>query len=303
MLPTTEGPGCLSVILGPAEHFTLDVGLPVLAGESTEIIFKDVRDCGISGSFVLGRSEEWLIGGATAPVADDLEGAAGRLYRELLEASAGMHLARIWNYVPAINGAGPLGVENYRHFCKGRSIAFETRFGRSFRQFLPSASAVGCRPGALTVIFAASPRAPRHIENPLQVPAYDYPMLHGPRPPSFARATVVETGAGSTVFISGTSAIRGHSTVSPRNTGEQLECTLENLGEVSRACGIGSDLGATRACRRHFKVYLRHAEDLAMVTPFLDERLFRPGDSVSYLKAGICRQALNVEIEATLWEI
>src|SRR6185369_4357459 len=103
----------------------------------------------------------------------------------------------------AINESGPGEMENYRIFCRGRSLAFERHFCAGFKARLPAASAVGSKSSALTVAFAASTRPPRHVENPLQVPAYDYPGEYGPRAPSFARATIVPGANDATVFISG----------------------------------------------------------------------------------------------------
>lgn len=275
--------------------------LPVLAGEAVEDFFAPAREAGEAGHFRVFREGGWWVGAASvATTPAELEVATHRLYAELFAAARGHHLVRIWNYVPDINGAGPGGLENYRAFCRGRSLAFEREHGAGFNRFLPAASAVGCRDGRLTIAFAASDEAPQHFENPLQVPAYRYPEQYGPRPPSFARATAVPRGGGSpAVFVSGTAAIRGHATIAPESTAAQLECTLENLRVISRVCGLGDDLAAG-ARARHFKVYLRHAEDCAPVATTLESSLLRAADRVSYVQADICRAALRVEIEATL---
>jgi hypothetical protein len=237
------------------------------------------------------------------PAVPGLEDTVRGLYATLLEATEEWSLARIWNYVPAINGPGPGGLENYRLFCRGRSLAFERRFGAGFQARLPAASAVGCQPGLLTMVFAANSVRARHVENPLQVAAYDYPPEFGPRPPSFARATVVPGLRGATVFISGTAAIRGHATVAPLSPARQLDCTLENLGAVARACGLGPDLDERGRSTRHFKVYVRHAADLSLIAAVLAERLLVPTDRVTYVRADICRASLLVEIEASLFGV
>ncbi|MDB6113912.1 MAG: hypothetical protein JWQ62_857 [Lacunisphaera sp.] len=297
---TTELPA-LRIAFGAGGIF--DAGVPVLAGEAVEELFGAARPAGRMGDVALFQSGDWLIGAATVPGGDGLEEATRRLYRDIFTATNGRHLARIWNYVPAINETGAGGLENYRVFCRGRSLAFEQHYGTGFNARLPSASAVGTKAAALTVAFAACAIAPRHVENPLQVPAYAYPGEYGPRPPSFARATVVPGREQAAVFISGTAAIRGHATLPTRDTGEQLECTLGNLREISRACGIGPDLDAGGASTRNFKVYLRHAEDRAMVAATLDGRLLTGTDRVSYLQANICRATLLVEIEVSLFGV
>ncbi len=291
----------LKIALGADHAGLIDAGLPVLGGETVEELFPGAQPAGRAGALTLFRQGDWLLGGATVFTGGlGLEEVTEGLYTDIFQAAHGLHLARIWQYVPAINAPGPGGLENYRIFSRSRSLAFERQYGAGFKQLLPSASAVGSKLGALTVLFAASPTAPRHVENPLQVSAYDYPEDYGPRAPSFARATVVPGGP---VFISGTAAIRGHATVAPHELAPQLDCTLENLAEISRACGLGSDLDRGGRSARHFKVYLRHAADQAAVAATLEQKLLQPADRVSYLHADICRAPLLVEIEATLLDV
>ncbi|WP_145928812.1 hypothetical protein OH491_16085 [Termitidicoccus mucosus] len=289
---------------------------PLLAGAALERIFPDARPAASAparadGDFALfshGDGDD-LIGCARVPAGRDLADAAHRIYRRLFGHAAGLHLHRIWNYVPRINEPSPgNGEENYREFCRGRSLAFEQAFGRDFARALPAASAVGCEGAELALVFVAGKTAPRHVENPAQIPAYEYPADYGPRAPGFARATIVPDGAGGAgearcVFISGTAAIKGHATVAPGRLVRQIECTLDNLRLISRACGAGDDLGAGGApgrWRRHFKIYLRRAADLEEARLALHGTLLRADDVVTWLRADICRAALGIEIEATL---
>jgi hypothetical protein len=276
----------------------LDV--PWLDGARIEEVFPAVRPIGLDQGVRLFQSGSLLLGHAHEPfVAKELAVRTESLYRRILRATAGQHLYRIWNYVPQIN-AHTAGMENYRAFCQGRSLAFEATLGGAFQPQLPAASAVGCRGTRLDAIFVAGAAAPVHFENPEQVPAYLYPVEHGPRAPSFARATVVREAAQTWTFISGTSAIKGHETVAPGALEGQLDCTLDNLRLMSRKSGLGDNLGAGDLARRLFKVYLRHAGDLAATRQRLEHSLFHAGDVVTYLHAEICRVALNIEIEASL---
>jgi enamine deaminase RidA (YjgF/YER057c/UK114 family) len=293
----------LRIALGAGEAGRFDAGAPVLAGEAEENQFGAALPAGEVGSLSLFQTDDWLLGAATVPAAGDLERVSHRVYEDIFQAAGGRHLARIWNYVPAINEVDPAGLENYRAFCRGRSLAFEQRFGRGFNAWMPAASAVGRRAGALTVMFAACSSAPRHVENPLQTSAYDYPAEYGPRAPSFARATVVPAPKGATVFISGTAAIRGHETIAAHDVGRQLECTLENLRAISAACGLGRDLDRNGGSTRHFKIYVRHAADYPAVAARLAELLLVSTDRVSYVRADICRSELLVEIEASLFGV
>jgi hypothetical protein len=282
----------------PAGH-GLHLPVPLLAGEATEKIFDEVHPSGEQDGFRLFRRGGLLLGCALEPARPDLVAQTQQLYQRLIALARGRHLYRIWNYVPRIN-AHVAGLENYHAFCRGRSLAFEEALGPAFKQALPAASAVGGDDHHLAVIFAAGSTAPRHIENPEQIPAYEYPREHGPRPPSFARATVVEEDGRSYAFISGTSAVKGHATVAPGVVREQLACTLDNLRIISQAIGLGDTFGAGKSLARHFKIYLRHAGDLAAVRSALEAALLQPGDRVTYLRADICRAALNLEIEAAL---
>jgi chorismate lyase / 3-hydroxybenzoate synthase len=277
----------------------LRVALPLLAGASSEQLLMDAAEPVTRDGCTLFQRGRWLAGFAVATPKLELEAAAGELYRRLFAVTTELHLYRIWNYVPQINALAQ-GLENYHRFCRGRSLAFEEKFGKGFQRLLPSASAVGAVAGPLAIGFLAGEADPQHFENPRQVPAFEYPREYGPRPPSFSRATAVGTERGRQVFISGTAAIRGHATVAPYDLEAQLACTLENLGLVSRAAGTGPGLGEPPDWRRAFKVYLRHAADLAKVQARLDRDLLRPGDAVTYLQADICRADLLVEIEAIL---
>jgi enamine deaminase RidA (YjgF/YER057c/UK114 family) len=216
-------------------------------------------------------------------------------------ATRGRHLVRIWNYLPQIN-AHTAQLEHYRAFCQGRSVAFESELGDRFQPWLPAASAVGSGGTDFDVIFAATETEPRHFENPEQVPAYNYPPEHGPRAPSFARATVAHDGQRAWTFISGTSAVKGHQTVAPGSLTAQIDCTLDNLSLISRTIGLGDNLGAGKISDRYFKIYLRHATDLAATQARLNHSLLQPSDRATYLQADVCRAALTIEIEATLLE-
>jgi chorismate lyase/3-hydroxybenzoate synthase len=278
----------------------LHIDVPLLGGATTEEVFPAAKPAGFERGVQLFQSGGLLLGYAHEPlVAGELAVRTEALYERVLGVTRGRHLYRIWNYVPRINEHGA-GLENYRAFCQGRSLAFEATLGGGFQPQLPAASAVGCHGTQLEVIFVAGEAAPVHFENPEQVPAYLYPREHGPRPPSFARATVAHDGQATWTFISGTSAIKGHETVAPGALEGQLECTLDNLRIMSRRSGLGDDLGAGRIAKRQFKVYLRHARDYAAARAQLERALFRTDDVVTYLHADICRAALNIEIEATL---
>jgi hypothetical protein len=275
------------------------LAMPVLAGEACETLFADLESVGRSENFELFASADWLIGRCIAPQQPAVGAQTETLYAELLALTQarGRHLARIWNYVADINVGSAEGLEIYRAFCRGRSLAFE-RAG--WTGPLPAASAVGGALGKMAIVFAAATERPEARENPEQVPAFEYPPDYGPRPPSFSRAMQVNTGGRAWAFISGTSAIKGHASQAPGDLAGQIACTLDNLRLISRACGLGDRLAAQSAAARHFKIYLRRAGDLETVQAALEGEWLRPQDRVTWLRADICRAELLLEIEATV---
>ena len=287
--------------LGNVKEGVLGADLPLLGGEPSEILLGQAVAGKRYGEVWTWAGPDGIAGFARVPARQGLEPAGHQTYSEIIRATQGLNLYRLWNFVPSINDNGPEGIENYRSFCRGRSLAFESGLGPGFARNLPAASAVGTASAELTVVFLAGNRPVRHYENPVQLPAYEYPQEHGPRPPSFSRASVVSTGETSDAYISGTSSVVGHETVAPDETAGQLVCTFENLRRISQACGLGGDMGSHSGGRRHFKVYIRHERDLALVSNAMKAEGFLAGnDRISYVRADICRAALNVEIEVAV---
>jgi len=277
----------------------LAVALPVFGGEAHEELLASAEVTPLCEGGAVFRTDTRVAGFVLAPMEADLEAAARDLYVRIFAAAHGHHLYRVWNYVPQINAVeGDL--ENYRRFCRGRSVAFEQHFGDSFRRQLPAASAVGTPTGPLAAAFVAGLTAPRHCENPRQVPAFEYPPAYGPRPPTFSRATLVSEDGRHELFISGTAAIRGHATVAAHDLAAQLACTRDNLHVIAATAGAGADFGAADGWQRTLKVYVRRDTDLLQVRNDLERHLLRPGDEATYLQADLCRAELLVEIEAVL---
>jgi enamine deaminase RidA (YjgF/YER057c/UK114 family) len=274
---------------------TLHIALPVLGGTGAQALLSDASPAVVREGCTVCVQGGRLAGFALAPAQLDLEAATRELYRRLFAVTSDYPLIRIWNYVPQIN-AVPDGLENYRHFCRGRSLAFEDRFGPQFQLHLPAASAVGSPRGPLALAFLAGHESVRHFENPQQVPAFEYPSLYGPRSPSFSRATL----AGTQLFISGTAAIRGHQTIAVGDLQGQLSCTHENLQRIADTAGAGPHLGRETARYRAFNVYVRRDTDLLHVKNYLERHVLQPRDEVTYLQADLCRAELLVEIEAVL---
>lgn len=239
-----------------------------------------------------------LLFGAIELAESDLEASTAAAYRQifaLLEDLAFPHLWRVWNFIPHIN-VEAAGLERYRRFNVARQEAFAAA-GRASLAAVPAASAVGSAAGNLAIYFVAGRAAPLPIENPRQLSAYDYPPEYGPRSPLFARACLAPYADGELLFISGTASIVGHRTLHAGNVGAQTRESLANIDAVLAAANESAHHRQLARADLAYKVYIRHAADLAAIRRELDAWL--PGAAAVYLQADICRAELLVEIEAS----
>lgn len=275
------------------------IGLPnvVVQGPPTDDAEADVAADRCRDGVSLWRQGDALWGAAVRPVAPGgYEAAARQIYHAVLAATGQLYLHRAWNFLPDINGRG-VRIENYHAFCLGRGAALDEAFGPDVDRRLPAATGVGTPGDRAVVIFVAGPASPRHVENPAQTPAYRYPDRYGPRPPSFARGTIVPRGAGQRLFVSGTGAIRDSESLHARDVEAQCRVVLENIALVAGAAGLPG-LDRTTPGRRAFRVYLRHPSDWPRVKALLRAGLLRPEDELQAVQADICREELLMEIEA-----
>ena len=232
-----------------------------------------------------------------------LQQAAESAYRQvfgLLDTLRYPYLFRFWNYFADIN-THSFGLERYRQFNLGRQDAFIAH-GRGRAGNVPAACALGSTRGPLSIAFLAGRVAPLSIENPRQISAYEYPPQYGPRSPMFSRASLVHLRQEALLFVSGTASIVGHETLHLANAVAQTRETMTNikavLDEANRdrnhiASHPGFDLASL-----YYKVYVRHAADLAQIRA---ELVHCVGDALKavYLQADVCRRELLLEIEAT----
>ncbi|HWV17652.1 MAG TPA: hypothetical protein VNZ68_03655 [Rhodocyclaceae bacterium] len=216
----------------------------------------------------------------------------------LLEAEGYPHLWRVWNYLADINDESD-GLERYRQFNVGRHEAFEA-YGRLNTESVPAACALGTRDSEvpLSIAFLAAREAPRAIENPRQVAAYEYPPAYGPRSPTFARAVLGQLPGQSLLFISGTASIIGHASVHSGDVQAQTHETLDNIQALLDEAARVDASTTWQLGDLNYRAYLRHAEDYAAVRAVVTERLGAAAAQVEFVQADVCRAELLVEIEA-----
>ncbi|MET9961912.1 FkbO/Hyg5 family chorismatase [Streptomyces sp. NPDC006326] len=233
----------------------------------------------------------------------------GPKVREVYEAAFALveelgypRIFRMWNFVGDIIGSNAEGMEIYQDFVAGRAEAFAS-YGDGTGH-MPAATGIGTRgEGISFTLLACREGSPRHVENQRQTPAYHYPEQYGPKPPSFARATLLHpAGAGQAdgaLFVSGTASILGHETVHRGDVARQTEVVLENIAELiggPNLAAAGLDGGHELKDLRLVKVYVRHEADLPVVRALCQDALGPDAETV-YLNVAVCRDDLLVEIE------
>lgn len=203
---------------------------------------------------------------------------------------------RVWNYLPGIfDEMGP-EMDRYRAFNLARYRALGARIGADAvsRGELPTASCVG-HDGDAVVIHILGARAPGvPIENPRQVPAFEYSRRYGVRPPCFARATRATFAGRARIMVAGTASVVGEDSAHAGNLESQAAETAVNLSAVlasARGVDQGS-LGGISAVR----IYHADAGDRRALERCLPAELTQARD-VEWVRADICRRELRVEIE------
>lgn len=278
----------------------LQVNIPVLGEKSTSVYFLNTAITHESQGFYLLETDKQLIGALVKSITYPLQNPINDIYHDLLQLSKHWNLCRIWNYVPYINDKSR-GLENYKSFCKGRSLAFENFYGEDFQIKLPAGTAVGIREDTYIVYFIAIKENILNVENPQQVSAFNYPRQYGPRSPSFARGTAINYQGKRICYVSGTASIKGHQSIGKGDIVKQFYITLDNIKLVFEQMGFGSNFPDPQLYDCHITIYLRHVSDLSTIKKLVTENLL-PINHLMYLHSDICRAELDIEIECTITE-
>ncbi len=247
--------------------------------------------------------------------ASETEDQVEALYTQMLSTMATTHTpraVRFWNGLPSITEQIPESIEAKTHWGQNatnhekfdRYMAFN--FGR-FRAFLahygsteavarevPAATAVGHGGHDLIVHGLFSNALGTTVENPRQTPAWRYSSRFGPLPPCFARATLIEPAARSTLLISGTASIVGEETLHSGRTAKHLSLqageTFRNLAALLEAGGLAlNHLHDVRA-------YVAYPRDFAQVQQLCHAHLTGLRQ-LELVHAEICRPGLILELE------
>ncbi|MCG5215173.1 FkbO/Hyg5 family chorismatase [Streptosporangium sp. KLBMP 9127] len=247
---------------------------------------------------------EYLFCSGRAEEGSDYVASTENAYLAALELIAFLgyrHVVRVWNMVARINDVDDDGGNTYIQFCRGRANAFERHSVSA--NLMPAATCVGSHGGGIAFYFIACRTAKAtNIENPRQVPAYEYPPKYGLKAPSFARATWLSTAEGDGsdyMFISGTASILGSKTVYEGDIEGQCVTTLDNISVLvgsENLARYGIDADLTLKDLDCVKVYVKRGADMAVVKRICSPA-FADHAQVAYVNVDICRDDLLVEIE------
>jgi len=206
---------------------------------------------------------------------------------------------RIWNYIPAIRRRYATDLDQYMAFNAGRYAAFASAawYGQIClaERWMPTASGVGHEGEDLVLHALATDHPAQPVENPRQVSAYHYSRRYGPKPPCFARATVIEEpDGGRRLLVGGTASVIGEDSRHEDDVVAQTRETIENLAHLARAAGLPSGT-MTLPRFTDLRVYYPRPSDLPILQQMVVESF--PQARLDWVAAELCRPELLVEIE------
>jgi chorismate lyase/3-hydroxybenzoate synthase len=215
-------------------------------------------------------------------------------YRALIASleTINRHPARFWNFIPDIGAEMIDGLDRYMVFNAGRHDAYSDQCGA-----LGTASAVGITGSDLFIHCLALDEPGTPVENPRQIPAWQYSARYGPLPPCFSRATIVALAGRRTLLIGGTASVVGEDSRHADQFDAQLEETLVNLEALIRAAD-GNALSGRAALHRlvDLRAYVTSPGKAERVREVLVNRCPR-AKHIAVAVAQVCRAELLVEIE------
>ena len=198
------------------------------------------------------------------------------------------------------------GLDRYEHFNMARHTACTAWWGpQAMAGKLAAASGVSNTTDAYVVQVLAAETEGQPVENPRQIPAYRYSSRYGPKPPCFARATVLnhpDLGPGPRALLAGTAAVRGEDSQYIGDLAGQFQETCRNLASLI-ACAEGEvepslngHIPARLAQIQELRVYVSEDRHVEAVLDACD-KAFEHGATIEWMVTGLCRPELWVEIE------
>lgn len=235
-----------------------------------------------------------------------------QMQQQMEIAGAGFdQVVRTWLYINEIT-SGDDGCQRYQKLNRARTDFYhDIRFGAKHRAagapatIFPASTGIGTRGTGITMsCMALDSERPdvflMPLENPQQIPAYDYASQYSPQSPKFSRAMAVVQGHFVATLVSGTASIVNAKTCHPGDIVLQTGQAIENIERLIAPENFARHglpgAGATLRDIAKLRVYVKHQQDYLRCRDVCER--FLPRVPAIYLQADICRPDLLVEIEA-----
>ena len=230
-----------------------------------------------------------------------------------LQAHNAKYPIRMWNFVPNINEVVEQELNRYMQFNMGRHKALADWYGSpvALKQLVATASGVG-HSGSELIIHCLSLKnhAGLGVENPRQIPAYNYSRRFGPASPSFARATLasfpsLDSRSNTWLMVGGTASVVGEDSQHPGQLCRQIDETLDNLSSLVNQAQSqlpvftlpsNGSLRSALNSLNSIRVYYVRANDLTQIKESVIAS-FPNITECEFLNTSLCRPELLVEIE------
>ena len=218
---------------------------------------------------------------------------------DLLSAAPASRPIRFWNHICHIHEAQGPAMDRYMVFNVGRFRAFSQWYGdqTNFDKCVATATGVGCLGDDIFIHVLAADQDGIAIANPRQVQPHRYSSRFGPRPPCFARATLLPTSSREyMLMIGGTASIRGEESMFVGNLQRQLDETFENLRALVTHAGEQVGRSANLTNITDLRIYVSQPSTTHQIES-ATRAAMPQATQVQLLSADLCRQELMVEIE------
>lgn len=211
-------------------------------------------------------------------------------------------IVRQWNYIENISLLTD-EYQNYQAFNDSRSHFYsKTEWPMGY----PAATGIGTQSGGIMVeviAFAGRELINKAMDNPLQIAAHKYsqevllgaldPCTQQRTTPKFERGRIVGLAGRQMIYISGTAAIRGETSLIADDVIEQTRITMENIDHLIAA--VKAPESGSPCEYELLRVYVKNPSQMESVRAYM--KVFYPDIKKIYICADICRNELLVEIE------
>ncbi|MGE5458056.1 MAG: Rid family hydrolase [Methanococcaceae archaeon] len=220
-------------------------------------------------------------------------------------------IIRQWNYIEQITANETNGSLESQHYQIFNDVRTKYYNRSKFENGFPAATGIGTDFGGICIDFIALTFNDESkvigLKNPVQIDAYAYSkqvlaennvMCDFCRTtPKFERAKVLVTPQGQWIFVSGTAAITGETSMVDNTVEHQTELTIKNILSLISWDNLhkhGVEKGKEVKID-YLRAYVKYQNDLPLVMDICKKHF--PEIPIACVVADVCRPELLVEIE------